>query len=372
MKCQYYDYLENNFQNSSNIIRMWAIKNNVHMFDFDECMFDIKSQTYLLSHLKWVKENFSILCIVECHPYFNTYEDYNIKKSQVVTIAEDLNIPYFFLTSDYNYWLQPEKTFNKSFFPDWYFRLRRWAVNNNYEQHNFKEKKNYNFSCGNKFNLRSEKIYNYIECYKRKRADWLITIYDHNNFKISTVRGKNFSGLNDEQIKLWDNEIRQTIKNFKYDLEPPDDKLNPISPHAVMFPVHTDSYCNLVMEHSMEIEILSEKSYKPFVAEQIPIYLAGLKAAKALTYLGFDLFYDFIDHDLYDYLHTDNSRNPDNFTKRIDKVHELIDQLYTTNFQDFFYDSNTKTRIKQNKDYFYSDEIDKLCIRHLDQFLINN
>jgi hypothetical protein len=64
-----------------------------------------------------------------------------------------------------------------------------------------------------------------------------------------------------------------------------------------------------------------------------------------------------------------NSRSPQNFTKRIDKVHELIDNLYTTNITDFIHDPNTKQRLKFNQDYFYSDEIDKLCVRHLDKIL---
>lgn len=363
-----YNYLSHNLKNSSPLVTQWADSNNVMMLDFDNCMFDKGFDEHILEFLKYTKENSQFLAIVECHPFFSTDELYLQKQSTIEKIAQDLNLDYFFLTADYNLWLE-NTNIKRTFHPDWYFRQRQWAIDNNYKSYNFDKTRAYNFSCGNKSNFRTEKIYNYIECYRRRRPDWFITIYDHPHAKISEKTSEIFAGLFDEQRQLWDNEIRYQIKNFTYDYELPDIYDNP---HSTIFPVHTNAYCNLVMEHTMEVPVLSEKSYKPFIAEQIPIYLAATNAARALSYLGFDLFYDFIDHNRYDTIIVNNIRIPENFTKRIDKVHELIDELYKTNFMQFVSDAATKQRLKFNQEYFYSDEIDKLCVKHLNQLLINN
>ncbi len=362
----YYDYLTHNLKNASPLVTQWAKSNNVMMLDFDNCMFDKDFDTHINDYLKHTKEKSSILAIVECHPFFSEDELYNRRKNTILNLVNDLNIDYFFLTADYNLWLdQPE--LNKTFHPDWYFRQRQWSIENNYKSYNFDKVRHYNFSCGNKSNFRTEKIYNYIECYRRQRSDWFITIYDHPHAKISQVTSNNFTGISIEQQQLWDLEIRHTIKEYENDVEFPDIYFT--NPHCVIFPVHTNSYCNLVMEHTMEVPVLSEKSYKPFIAEQIPIYLAATNAARALSYLGFDLFYDFVDHTQYDTLTVNNSRVPENFTKRIDQVHSMIDKLYNTDFVEFIHDSRTKQRLKENQEYFYSNKIDEMCIRHFDQLL---
>lgn len=365
----YYNYLSHNLKNSSPLVTQWADSNDVMMLDFDNCMFDKGFDEHILEFLKYTKENSQFLAIVECHPFFKDDELYIRRKNTILQIVYDLNINYFFLTADYNLWLDKTES-NKTFHPDWYFRQRQWSIENNYRSYNFNKDKHYNFSCGNKSNFRTEKIYNYIECYRRRRLDWLVTIYNHPHAKISEKTSEEFAGLSEEQQQLWDTEIRYTIKEYENDVELPDIYFT--NPHCVIFPVHTDSYCNLVMEHTMEVPVLSEKSYKPFIAEQIPIYLAATNAARALSYLGFDLFYDFINHNKYDTITVNNSRIPENFIKRIDKVHELIDELYKTNFMQFVNDAATKQRLKFNQEYFYSDEIDKLCVKHLNQLLINN
>jgi hypothetical protein len=362
----YYNYLTHNLKNASPLVTQWAEANDVVMLDFDNCMFDQRFDEHILAFLKYTKENGQLLAIVECHPFFSTDELYLQRQYNIEKISHDLNLNYFFLTADYNLWLEDTNT-NKTFHPDWYFRQRQWSIENNYKSYNFDKARHYNFSCGNKSNFRTEKIYNYIECYRRRRLDWFATIYNHPNAKISEKTSKEFAGLSKEQQQLWDTEIRHTIKEYENDVELPDIYFT--NPHCVIFPVHTNSYCNLVMEHTMEVPVLSEKSYKPFIAGQIPIYLAATNAARSLSYLGFDLFYDFVDHTQYDTVTVNNSRIPENFTKRIDKVHELIDNLYTANITDFIHNPGTKQRLKFNQDYFYSDEIDKLCVRHLDKIL---
>ena len=365
MKNYYYDYLECNFKDSSSVITEWVQKNNIAMFDFDNCMFDKEFDKNLSDHLKWVKDTASLLIVVESHPFFPDDPIYEQRKHAIISYANDLNLPYGFFTSDYKLWLDANNS-KTTFHPDWYFRQKKWAKDNRYPEYTFNVERKYSFACGNKSNYRTEKIYNYIECYRRRRSDWLITIYKHAHLDINVFDGFHVPSLSTEQAEIWNNEIRNNIPFYEYDY----DKFEKFdNPHSTLFPVHTNSYCNLVMEHTMEVSILSEKSYKPFIAKQIPIYLTAIRAAEALRYLGFDLFYDFVDHAKYDDLQVNNWRIPENFTMRIDRVHQLIDELYTTNFTEFFHLPETQSRLQANQDYFYSDAIDKLCIKHFDQLL---
>jgi hypothetical protein len=74
---------------------------------------------------------------------------------------------------------------------------------------------------------------------------------------------------------------------------------------------HQDSYCNIVTEsetdgfpYQLNLEIITEKSYKPFVAKQIPIMLAGRGHIAYLKSLGFEMMEDLLPPD-YDYMWTD-------------------------------------------------------------------
>jgi hypothetical protein len=215
-------------------------------------------------------------------------------------------------------------------------------------------------------NYRSEKIYNYIECFRRNRSDWIISIYDHPHAEISKIDIHNVGKIKPDQIAIWSEKIKHTIKMYEYDLY----RTEPTSAMRTLFAGHVDSYCNLVMEHSMEIEILSEKSFKPFVAQQIPVYLAHAGACEMLTKLGFDLFYDFVDHTKYDNIGSEfENRFPESWPSRIDQVHKLLDDLYTTNFTDFISAPTTTVRLQKNHDHFYSDSIDQMCLDRFKQLL---
>jgi hypothetical protein len=348
----------------SNLIYNWCADNNLGLFDFDSYMYSRDSYYLLKDHLTWVAANYNKLLIVENHPFFETDEKYISTKNEILKIANQLNLDLYFLTADYQHW--GNSLTNECFYPNWYFELRCHALQNNYREFDWPITRKYNFSCNNRSNYRSEKIYNYIECFRRYRKDWIISIYDHPHAEISKLDLNNVQKINEDQIKIWNEQIKHKINFYKPDL------YNQEQHNAMntLFSGHVDSYCNLVMEHSMEIEILSEKSFKPFISKQIPVYLAHAGACTFLTKLGFDLFYDFVDHSKYDSIGLGcKDRFPETWVERVDRVHELIDNLYTTNFTDFFHDPNTKQRLQNNQDYFYSDAIDKLCVYHFDQLL---
>ena len=354
---------ENLLKLHSPLLYQWSIDNSVFLFDFDECMFAQNAEELIVNTLIEAAHDYSVIAICESHPFFLSEELYIARSELINHTASKLKVPLIFLTADYR--LLDNTITNRAFFPGWYFRQRYWAIKHNYCEYPWPIARKYNFSCCNMANYRTEKIYNYIECFKRYRTDWYITMYNHDHARITEKSINDIGGLTEEQMQLWNTEIKQTVPMYQYDLLNGEHQ----NPHSAIFLGHTEAYCNLVMEHSMEIEILSEKSFKPFLANQIPVYCASIGAAAALTKLGFDLFYDFVDHNKYDNVSINNHRDPANFTERILAVHGLIDDLYKTDFTKFFHNPDVQTRLSKNKEHFYSNDIDYMCIKQLNGIL---
>lgn len=363
---RHFDY-QTRLKQYSTVIYDWVVVNNFAVFDFDNCMYTPERKQLINQHLTATAENHQVMLVVEQHPFFDTDEKYIETKNELLEIAAQLNLELYFLTADYGHW--DTVSTRECFYPHWYFELRTYAKNFNYQNFNWPTNRTYNFSCNNMSNYRSEKIYNYIECFRRNRSDWVLSIYDHDHAQISKFDIRDVGKIREDQMVIWNEQIKDTIQFYKYDLygQEPQNAMN------VLFPGHVDSYCNLVMEHSMEIEILSEKSFKPFVAKQIPVYLAQVGACEALTKLGFDLFYDFVDHNQYDNIGLGiKNRFRESWPARINKVHQLIDHMYnSTNFLDFINLPDTKTRLQKNHDYFYNEIIDHMCINKFNQLLNN-
>jgi hypothetical protein len=359
-------------KNYSPMIYKWAVDNNLSLFDFDNCMYTSNRLAVLEQHFVAVASKYSQVLIIEQHPFFDEewnpfYESddqYIETKTQIIEISNRLNLRLYFLTADYRYW---DNSLNsRCFYPHWYFELRSHAKQFNYQNFNWPIDRKYNFSCNNMSNYRSEKIFNIIECVRRSRSDWILSLYDHPHEQASLIDLTNLGIVRHDQIEIWNKQIKNKIKMYEYDLI----NNEPLSAMSTIFKGHTESYCNLVIEHSMKIEILSEKSFKPFIAKQIPIYLAQAGACEMLTKLGFDLFYDFINHNEYDAIGKGFVNScPEPWIKRTSKLHALIDNLYTTKFCDFFTEANTKHRLEKNNEHFYSNTIDKMCIAKFNQLL---
>lgn len=111
-----------------------------------------------------------------------------------------------------------------------------------------------------------------------------------------------------------------------------------------------DSYVDLVTENvchtpnnTFELVTLTEKSIKPFLYYQIPIFVTQVNHAKYLKDLGFDLFEDVfsIDYDLK------------SDVDRIDEVISLIKEKENFDFEKFF---------ELNKDRFLHNK--NLCLKY--------
>lgn len=365
-------YMRTRFEKWSPMITQWADDNSVFLFDFDECMYDPLVEEHIEQSLTEASLTYKILAIVELHPFVIEDELYHERVGLIKQVARRCNLQIIYLTADYRLWDNNAKTLDKTFFPGWYFILRDDHIHA-HSSYAWPQERQYTFSCNIMGNFRTEKIFNILEVRQRKRADWLMNLWyfesrELGNGVTSDVFGiENVQGVTPEQIKFWKEEVNPTFHLYQNDFSDGEVHLSAMN---LRFPGCTDAYCNLVMEHSMEIEILSEKSYKPFAAEQIPVYAASAGAARALSTLGFDLFYDFINHDHYDFVELyEYPRDPAKWHRRMKKVHSMIDDLYATDYMSFIKHPSTRARLIKNREYFYSDAIEKMCLTHLKKLL---
>lgn len=358
---EYYNYLPR-LQSFSEILYNWANELQIAFVDFDAIYYSTDKN--IDEHFEGLKNEFKKIIIVEQHPFLK-YSDLNYLQLRklLIDIGNKHSLQLYWLTANYNNWDDIDS--NVCFFPHWFFELRANHPRETIESFEWPKTRKYNFSCNNMANYRSEKIYNYIECFRRHRLDWKLSLYNHPHAKITELPINQVPYITIDQIEIWNREIKSNIRLYEYDLYIE----KPQNPFNIFFPGHVDAYCNLVMEHSMTIEIMSEKSYKPFLASQIPVFCAKAGTCAMLEKLGFDLFYDFINHKEYDNIADSPADDSLEWIQRIEKVHDLIDQLYLTNFQDFIHSTDTKHRLEKNVDHFFSQHIDLAVLEKLNQLI---
>lgn len=355
----------------SPLINEWAVKNKVFLFDFDNWYFRSDITTgFLHDYVHEIVKTHDYVLVCEQHPFSTIDEKYILRHRQIVEVVMPV-IKTMFATSDWNNW-NKNRVSNYTFLPTWYFEQRNFAKNHNYNKVTFSNDRPYVFSCVNKANLRPEKLYNYIKCYQQRTSDWFLTAYQVPDLPAEVL------GCNNDQNKLWQEEIRPGLKQFDQDLEnfigknvtAAQDEVTTVA-FSMLFPGYTQAHVNLAIEHSMEFPIMSEKTFKPFAAGQLPIFLGYPGIAGAVRTLGFDIFDDIIPHDSYD--NVTFNVNTDQvwqfWSNRVDAVHQLIDTLNLTEFKKQIISPAIRDRRNKNKLHFYRTAIDTMCIQWLDHLL---
>jgi len=107
--------------------------------------------------------------------------------------------------------------------------------------------------------------------------------------------------------------------------------------HTVDHPAYKDSYVNIFSESEIEYEVCTEKTFKPFIAGQIPIPLACKGYLNYMRKLGFHTFDDLLGID-YDYL---------DYTIKIQRIIEIVKK--GKNHIEDYYNNNIEHIIKNNK-----------------------
>jgi hypothetical protein len=127
---------------------------------------------------------------------------------------------------------------------------------------------------------------------------------------------------------------------------------------------HQNSYCNIVTEsetdgfpYQLPLEIITEKSYKPFVAKQVPIMLAGRGHIAYLKSLGFEMMEDLLPSN-YDYMWTDQ------------KISAIVDVVARgTDFIKEFYIDHMR-EINHNHKLWFSGKIKQTILQRICDIVI--
>jgi len=129
-----------------------------------------------------------------------------------------------------------------------------------------------------------------------------------------------------------------------------------------------DSFCNIVTETECEkwpydknnnLPAVSEKSYKPFIAKQIPIYLAAKGHLRYLKSLGFETMDDLLPYGYDDF----------NVIEKIKAIVGIVEfAKKRKNFIKDFYHTHTK-EIEHNYNLVTSNKVDQLILNQIKEFL---
>lgn len=117
---------------------------------------------------------------------------------------------------------------------------------------------------------------------------------------------------------------------------------------------YTNSYVNVIVESMYEYAFFSEKTFKPMLASQFFVIIAGKGSVAALREMGFDTYDDIIDHSIYD--------NEDDDT-RIQAVHKLLRYMQYYDWEQIY--TNTVERRKKNRQLLVNLTFEKTFITKL-------
>jgi hypothetical protein len=129
----------------------------------------------------------------------------------------------------------------------------------------------------------------------------------------------------------------------------------------LLHPAYTDAYCNIVTETEMceipfnqniNLPMVTEKSYKPFIAKQIPIFLAAKGHIQYLKSLGFEC------------METLLPQNYDQFDIK-DKINSIVGVVGRGKeyIRDFYF-SHIK-EIEHNAELVKSDKVEKIILQNI-------
>ena len=109
---------------------------------------------------------------------------------------------------------------------------------------------------------------------------------------------------------------------------------------------YTNAWINIATEHDFATNFVSEKSIKPFLTEQLAIFVAGPGTVERLRSLGLDVFDDIIDHSY------DRELDP---VLRFEKIFRLIDQLSKQDWPKIY--QYTQERREKNRNFLLSGKL---------------
>jgi hypothetical protein len=233
------------------------------------------------------------------------------------------------------------------YFPRWYHH----TVNYNgwfdiaSSTRSIDSQRQYAVSCLNKTN-RFHRIYNYFMLKNKFYFDKILfTMYPGNSnfiehckdFKFMTVEQQSY---HQAVLTNWGAEKNK----FQHWSEFTNQQLVESANNA-----YFNSYINLVTETTMVPKtFITEKTWKAVAAGQFFLIIGGIGTVNYLRQQGVDTFDDIIDHKYYD--------QESDWTQRIHKIHEVVEDLLTQDLQQLYY--CTVSRRQANVDNFFAGKFD--------------
>lgn len=216
-----------------------------------------------------------------------------------------------------------------------------------FESFKFKSKRNKLF-CSRNGRFNSHRIYTIYKLYESNLIDKGIVsalFYDDENFSRTNLEDVNTIFTDKIDSEFYENEVKPNLPIAIDDLAKFDDEYG----LEVRGDLHynndfSDAYFDLVTENTYlgddnvhSINTITEKTIKPFLYYQIPIFVAQKHLVSNLKQLGFDLFEDLID------INYDSMEDSD----RIDEAIKILNSLQDLNHCRVF--SKYRKRLQYNK-----------------------
>ena len=143
-------------------------------------------------------------------------------------------------------------------------------------------------------------------------------------------------------------------------------KMDAINDHSVNHPAYRDAYCNIVTESEAatdieliestvdygHLQVITEKSYKPFISCQIPVILACKGHIRYLKSLGFEMMEDLLPSGYDDMYYLDKITAIGNL---VNQGHDYIKEFYFSHVRE----------IEHNYELVTSDKVDNLILQNI-------
>jgi hypothetical protein len=116
---------------------------------------------------------------------------------------------------------------------------------------------------------------------------------------------------------------------------------------GIEHPVYSECAVNIVTETSVDLMYISEKTCKPFMANQIPVIVGSAEVNKFLQDVGLDMFEDIVPWRTWD--------STTDLTERLQMIADFVEQWINsgTILSDY---QRVLPRVERNKQYFHSEE----------------
>ena len=262
-------------------------------------------------------------------------------EEKIVTELTEYTDKIVVLSSDIKYLLEPKPYI--CYVPFWYLNQRY-----TYDPISIIDQpRQYKLSSLNHV-ARYHRIENFIKLKRKSYFDQLLfsMLYQYNPQLIKRQVPSKF--YNNDIIKEFENLIPEYIPMVTDDI------------FKIDLPAYSDSYVNLVTETSIydNTIFISEKTWKPIMSGQFGLWLTNPGAVAFLRTCGFDMFDDIFNNHEYD-------KEP-NLNRRIDMIHDIIDQIMAQDIDSIFLD--TLSRRQANIDRFYSKDLEQILTAQCENF----